>query len=468
VRNIAKITLSVFLVIFSFTSFVMAYETWHGVIDFRQTPLCLTKDRAILFKEPKVGSGRVVLLYNGEPVTVIDECGGFYLAYGNNLARKGWVGKELVKRTRFRKPEIPIADESLQKYFHFIILLLNRYLGFAFLVLLVLLVLSFQFLPRKAAGWATAVCLAFVIIGSGQGGRYQSGYLDYINHIADRKSLGFYNFCNIFFVPIFCIFHGGIIPYIIILYTSIKEHSVARRADQALANRRRGSKKEVEYHEDEHKLEGEDAMLPDIPDVRNKMKAIGEYFLDKSKDSTPAFDIKYLEDVKSRFLTQFKFISEGENKKLNLLIQHVNSLIEYERARNRLEHVEGEKRLDDARRYTEYKKLQAECMRHELEIVKLSQEMENIQGAKPLNPLKDLKERLRLENKKKEVYLDNKVKTLRRECANNIKLKRELRDLLAEETIKISGGKARNELSPEQLQELEDVEDYIKAEIDRL
>src|SRR5574340_818590 len=366
-----------------------------------------------------------------------------------------------------RAPTVPLLkdpysrnDDDFKKYFHLVISLLYWY-GVIFLAAFVipLVVFSYLYLPRKAANWAMVVCLVFTIFGANQGSLYHT-----------CGGSWFYIFCNLFYVPTFFVFHGGILPYFIILCISIKQHHLPRKASQALLDRRDSiiEGEGVEYLKEVQEPEKEEPMLPDIPDVKGKMNVIGQYFLDKSKDSTPTFDIEYLEGVKARFLTQFKFISEGENKKLNLLIQHVNGLIEYERARNRLEHVEGEKRLDNARRYTEYKKLQAECMRHELEIVKISQEMEKTQGKTPLDPVKEIKERLRLENKKKEVYLDNKVKSLRRECANNIKLKRELRRLLAEETLRICGGNERNNLTQEQLHELEDVEDYIQAKIDQL
>lgn len=434
---------------------VQAWDlSWDGVINIRAptAPLLNAPNRrsregdVITYLKPgdKV---RVLVDYVEKPFCSV------LVTSGERKGYHGYIRKVFLTR-------LDGDDENFKKYFHLVISLLYWY-GWVLLLAFVipLIVFSYLYLPGKVANWAMVVCLVFTLVGVNQGSLYHT-----------CGGSWFYAFCNLFYVPTFLVFHGGVLPYFIILCISIKEHNLSRKAGQALADRRDSIIEDegVEYLKEVQEPEREETMLPDIPDVKEKMNVIGQYFLNKSKDSMPTFDIEYLEGVKTRFLTQFKFISEGENKKLNLLIQHVNGLIEYERARNRLEHVEGEKRLDNARRYTEYKKLQAECMRHELEIIKLSQEMEKTQGKTQLDPVKEIKERLRLENKKKEVYLDNKVKTLRSECANNIKLKRELRRLLAEETMRICGGDERNNLTQEQIHELEDVEDYIQAKIDQL
>lgn len=446
------------------------YKAWRQAMRF------LLMRPTSLKEEPTNNSGNIVHLNTGDKVVIIGERGNWARArHTPGSMQEGWIRFEGMRAIDFE-------DQYFKRYFHFILILFGSF-WWVFLLLFVvpLLVLSFLFLPKTAAGWATAICLSFTIIGAIQGSLYWSATTNI------HSSALLYMFVNLFYVPLFFVFHGGILPYFIILCVSIKEHGLARKANLALASRRKEIEKRSGYEVDEiesvsaywesdevaeknklHNLNKEGIMLPDMTGAREKMKAIGQYFLDKSKDGAPTFDVEYLEGVKARFLTQFKFISKGENEKLNLLIQHVNGLIEYERARNRLEHVESEKHLDDARRYTEYKKLQAECMRHELEIVKLTQEMGKVKDATPVDPIKELKEKLCLERKKKEVYLDNRIKMLHKECASNIKLKGALRKLRAEETVRICGGKEREDLKPEQLQELEDMEDYIQNEIDRL
>jgi hypothetical protein len=105
-------------------------------------------------------------------------------------------------------------------------------------------------------------------------------------------------------------------------------------------------------------------IFAEIDEMGMVLKGDDQALLTKYGDMDP-------DKIRKRFMKRWKWRSAREVEKLNLLIQYINNLVEFERSKSRYAGVELEKRIDQATQVTQYKELEVKYAALKLEFVKI-------------------------------------------------------------------------------------------------